>query len=64
MNDVQSPRPTVKVLAILICAAIVAVAVTLVQRLVVGNASAAVTGGAVGAVIAVLAVSIMRKKSG
>ncbi|MEK6323150.1 MAG: hypothetical protein AABN33_15870 [Acidobacteriota bacterium] len=63
MNDSQSRKITGKTIALVILVAIVAaVAVTLIQRLVLGNSNAAVTGGVVGAVTAVMAISIMRKK--
>ncbi|MEK6288364.1 MAG: hypothetical protein AABO57_21825 [Acidobacteriota bacterium] len=64
MKDSQSRSVSAKTLALVILVAIVAaVAVTLIQQLLVGNASAAVTGGVVGAVVAVMAITIVRKNS-
>lgn len=57
-------QPTAKLLVILVVVGILAgVAVTLIQRLLLGNASAAVTGGVIGA-FGALAFMILRKKSG
>jgi hypothetical protein len=62
MSDTQSRKITAKTLALVVLAAIVtAVVVTLAQRLLLGNANIAVTGGVVGAVTAVLAISAMKK---
>jgi hypothetical protein len=64
MNNSQSRKITGKTIALVILVAIVAaIAVTLIQQLVLGNSNAAVTGGVVGAVTAVIAISIIRKKS-
>ena len=53
-----------KTLGLVILAAIVtALVVTLLQSLVLGHASAAVTGGVVGAITAVMALTVMRNKS-
>jgi hypothetical protein len=55
---------TAKALGLVILAAIVtALVVTLLQSLILGHASAAITGGVVGAVTAVMALSVMRNKS-
>jgi hypothetical protein len=63
MNDSQSRKTTAKTLALVVLGAIVtAVVVTLIQRWLLGNANIAVTGGVVGAVTAVLAISAMKKK--
>lgn len=65
MKDSQSQKISGKTIALLILVAIVAaVAVTLLQHLLVGKSSAAITGGVVGAVVAGLGFTIMRKKSG
>ena len=63
MNDAQSQKVTGKTVALLIIVAIVtAVAVTLVQQLVLGRSIVAVTGGMVGGVVAAMAVVTMKKK--
>lgn len=65
MNDAQSGTSTGKAIALVVIVAIVtAVVVTLAQVWIRGNSSAAVTGGGVGAVTAVMAISTMRKKVG
>jgi len=64
MNDAQSGRSTGKTVAIVILVAIVtALAVTLLQHLLLGQAKPAVTGGVVGAITAVVAINLVRKKS-
>ena len=64
MNDTQGRTSTVKVVALVVVVAIVAaVASTVVQNLLLDHANLAVTGGVVGAVAAVVAVSTMGKKS-
>ena len=65
MNDTQSRKLTGKGLALVVLVAIVtAFAVTLVQKLLLGHANVAVTGGVVGAVAVAMALSTMKKKSG
>ncbi len=65
MNSSQSRKITVKTIALVVLIAIVtSIAVTFIQRLLLGNANAAVTGGVVGAVTAVMAINIIRKRSG
>ena len=62
--NAQGGTSTGKTIALVVLVAIVtAVAVTLVQVLIKGNSNAAITGGAVGAVTAAMAISTMRKKS-
>ena len=64
MENSKSGKITVKTIAIVMLIAIItALAVTFIQRLLLGNANPAVTGGVVGAVMAVMAVSIIRKRS-
>lgn len=63
MNGSQSRKITGKVVALVVLVAIVtAVAVTLIQRLLLGNSSPTVTGGVVGAVMAAMAISIIKKR--
>jgi hypothetical protein len=63
MDNPQTQKITAKNLALVILAAIVtAVVVTLIQTLILGKANIAITGGVVGATIAVLAISALRKK--
>jgi hypothetical protein len=63
MDNPQTQKITAKNLALVILAAIVtAVAVTLIQTLILGKANIAITGGVVGATIAVLSISTLRKK--
>lgn len=65
MNDSQTRASTGKTLLIVVVVAIVAAIVaTVVQRLLLGDSNVAVTGGVVGALAALVAVSTMRKKSG
>lgn len=65
MNDTQSRKSTGKTIALVVLVAFVtAVVVTVVQSLLLGHSNPAVTGGVVGAVTAVIALSILRKKSG
>ncbi len=64
MNSSQSGKTSGKTIALVLLVALVtAVAVTFIQRLLLGNANPAVTGGVVGAVMAAMAVSIIRKRS-
>lgn len=64
MNDSQSRKITGKDIALVLLVAIVAaVGATLVQILLLGKSNAAVTGGVVGAVTAVAAVGVIRKRS-
>jgi hypothetical protein len=61
-NDARG-YSTAKLLLIVIVVAIVAsVASTLVQHLILGKAHTAVTGGVVGALTAVMALNVMKKK--
>ncbi len=63
MTDVQ-PKSTGKIIAIVVVVAVIAAVVaTLVQSLLLGHSNPAVTGGAVGAIAAVVAVGLLRKKS-
>jgi hypothetical protein len=63
MNDAQSQKVTGKTVALLIIAAIVtAVLVTIIQQLVLGRSIVAVTGGIVGATVAAMAVTTLKKK--
>jgi hypothetical protein len=63
MNGAQSQKITGKAIALLIIAAIVtAVTVTIIQQLVFGHSIVAVTGGIVGATVAVMAVTTLKKK--
>jgi hypothetical protein len=65
MNDAQSGKSTGKTLALVVLIAFVtAVVVTVVQSLLLGHSNTAVTGGVVGAITAVVALSLLRKKSG
>lgn len=65
LNAAQSRKSTGKSAALVVLVAVVtAVAVTLVQRWLLGDASIAVTGGVVGAVTGAVAFSTMRKRSG
>lgn len=65
MNDAQSRKSTGKTIALLVLVAIVtAVAVTIAQELMRGHSNAAVTGGVVGAITAVVAIGTLRKKPG
>jgi hypothetical protein len=64
MENSKSVKITGKTIAIVLLVALVtALAVTFIQRLLFGNASPAVTGGVVGATMAAMAVSIIRKRS-
>jgi len=64
MSDAQTGPSTGKVAAIVILVAIVTgVAATLLQHLLWGETKAAVTGGMVGAVTAVVAISLIKKRS-
>lgn len=64
MNDTQSRKTTGKDIAfVLIVAIVAAVGATLVQILLLGKSNVAVTGGVVGAVTAVAAVGVIRKRS-
>lgn len=65
MNSSQSGKITGKTIALVILIALItALAVTFIQRLLLGNANPAVTGGVVGAIMAAMAISIIRKRSG
>jgi len=65
MSEVQSQTSTGKMIAVVIVVAIVAaVAATLVQRLLLGDASPALTGGLVGGLSAAVALGAMKRKSG
>lgn len=64
MAENQNQRVTGKAIAMVVLTAIVAaVAITLVQDLVLGHSNAAVTGGVVGALVAAVAFGTMRKKA-
>ena len=64
MPDIQSRTSTGKTIALVVLAAIVtSVVVTLAQVLITGHSNAAVTGGVAGAVVAVVAISTVRKRS-
>ena len=64
MAENENQRPTGKAIALVILIAIVAaVVITLVQELVLGHSYVAVTGGVVGALVAAVAFSTMKKKS-
>ena len=63
MTDARH-KSTGKIIAIVVVVAIVAaVAATLVQSLLLGASNPAVTGGVVGAISAVVAISLLKKKS-
>jgi hypothetical protein len=64
MESSKSGKITGKTIAIVMLVAfITALAVTFIQRLLFGNSNPAVTGGVVGAIMAVMAISIIRKRS-
>ena len=64
MAENENQRPTGKAIALVILIAIVAaVVITLVQELVLGHSYVAVTGGVVGALVAAVAFSTMKKNS-
>lgn len=64
MSEAQPQRVTIKAMVIIILAAIVtAVVVTLLQVLILKESHPAITGGVVGAVIAVFAIRVMRKNT-
>jgi hypothetical protein len=64
MENSKSGKISVKSIAQMVLVAIVtAVAVTFIQRLLLGASSPAVTGGVVGAITAGMAISIIRKRS-
>lgn len=64
MNSSQSGKTSGKTIALVLLVAIVtAIAVTFIQRLLLGNAHPAVTGGVVGGVMGAMAISIIRKRS-
>ena len=58
-----SPSTAKLLIVVIIVAVIAAVVATLLQVLIIGRANAAVTGGAVGAITAGLAVTIWKKKT-
>ncbi|MCI0486122.1 MAG: hypothetical protein L0229_05930 [Blastocatellia bacterium] len=65
MTDSQSRKITGKIVALVLLVAIVtAVVVTVIQQLLMGKSNVAVTGGIVGVVMAVMAISIIRKRPG
>jgi len=56
-------KSTGKIIAIIVVVAIVAgIVATLIQSLLLGHSNPAVTGGAVGAISAVVAISLLKKK--
>lgn len=64
MSDPQTRKPIGKELvSVVISAIVVAVVVTLIQVLLIGKSNPAVTGGIVGALIAVMAIRLVRKSS-
>jgi len=64
MSDAQPQKVTIKTMLMIILAAIVtAVVVTLLQVLILKESHPAITGGVVGAVIAVFAIRVMRKSA-
>jgi predicted membrane protein len=64
MAENENHRVTGKAIAMVILAAILAaIVITLVQELVLGHSNPAVTGGVVGALVAAVAFTTMRKKS-
>jgi uncharacterized transporter YbjL len=64
MNSSQSGKISGKAIALMALIAIVtAVAVTFIQRLLLGNSSPAVTGAVVGGVTATMVIGILRKRS-
>lgn len=64
MTDTETRTSMGKTIAIVVLVAIITgVIVTLVQVLIRGNANAAVTGGVVGAVTAITAITVMKKKA-
>lgn len=64
MSEAQTQKVTIKTMVIIILAAIVtAVVVTLLQVLILKESHPAITGGVVGAVIAVFAIRLMRKNA-
>ena len=63
MNDTQRRKIAGKTLALVILVAVVAaVTVTLIQQLLLGHSNAAVTGGVVGALTAVVVINTVRKR--
>lgn len=64
MSEAQTQKVTIKTMVLIILAAIVtAVVVTLLQVLILKESHPAITGGVVGAVIAVFAIRVMRKNT-
>jgi hypothetical protein len=64
MNDTQNRKVTTKTIFLVIGVAILtAVLSTLIQTWVLGKANPAVTGGVIGAITAVFAINIIKKKS-
>ena len=63
MTDTETQALNIKTILLLIIVAFVtAVIVTLVQTFVLGKANVAITGGVVGAIVVVTAMSARRKK--
>lgn len=63
MTDTDTQTLNLKTILLLIVVAIVmAVVVTLVQTLILGKANVAITGGVVGAIVVVTAMSARRKR--
>jgi hypothetical protein len=64
MNDAQNRKITAKTIVLVIGVAIIAAVLsTLIQTWILGKANPAVTGGVIGAITAVFAINIIKKKS-
>ena len=64
MTESRNPKVTFKMmLFVILAAAVTAVVITLLQALILGRSNVAVTGGVVGAMVAVLAFMTMKASS-